>query len=390
MQIRLLKNMKIKNWLLIVGTLFLINLISGCSTQLKQPKIELSTTYFDLGDINPDEGKRSETFFVENKGTDILKILSVSTSCGCTEAEVENEEIQPGEKTKLTVTYDPSIHPGLVGNIKRVVYIQSNDPLQSEIELELVGNSLPSSATTNEHQTDEHHDELKDFEISPLDVYSKIQKKENIKLVDVREDNEYEESHLKDTLLLSVNKINKEELEKLGLQKDNEIIVYCRSGRRSATAYEELKKLGYTNIKSMAGGIVHWLEEGYPVELGKKSDSPITSYSNKPIISIDPIEYDFGKITKAGGIVTTTFEIKNIGNFELKIEPLSTSCGCTTAEIDSTSLQPGESTTLTVFFNPNYHKEPEGRFSRTVFIESNDPVNPESEVKIFIDIEDAK
>jgi hypothetical protein len=134
--------MKIKNWLLMIGIMILITLTSGCSTQIAQPKIELSTSSFDLGDINPDDGNRIETFFVKNTGGMTLNIISVSTSCGCTEAEVESEEVLPGKQTKLLVTYDSSVHPNLTGPIKRIVYVKSNDPLQEEVELELTGNIL--------------------------------------------------------------------------------------------------------------------------------------------------------------------------------------------------------------------------------------------------------
>lgn len=265
MQTRLIKMEKSRK-VLIICIVVLSALVSGCSN-LTAPKIELSTTSFDLGDINPDDGIRTETFIVKNTGTAPLKITAISTSCGCTEAEVESEEIAAGEQTKLTVNYDPSVHPGLVGQIKRIVYIKSNDPSNQEIELELVGNSLESSSGS-EKQSVEHKDQLRDFEISPSDVNSKIENKDNFKLLDVREDYEYEESHIKDTLLLSVNKINQEELDKLGLKKDDEIVVYCRSGKRSAKAYEILKSMGYTNVKSMGGGLVHWDEDSYPVEKG--------------------------------------------------------------------------------------------------------------------------
>lgn len=126
-----------------MGLFVFVIFISGCSDKLGVPKIELSTSSFDLGDINPSEGNRVETFFVKNTGNALLKISSVSTSCGCTDAEVDEEEILPGEQTKLTVTYDPSVHPELVGNIQRVVYVKSNDPFQEEVELELTGNILP-------------------------------------------------------------------------------------------------------------------------------------------------------------------------------------------------------------------------------------------------------
>ena len=134
-----------KNLLLVICIMFLAVVMAGCTNNLGQPKIELSTTSFNLGDINPDNGIRTEEFFVKNIGDSLLKISSISTSCGCTEAEVESKEINPGEQTKLIVNYDPSVHPGLTGKIKRIVYIKSNDPLQEEVELELIGNSLLSS-----------------------------------------------------------------------------------------------------------------------------------------------------------------------------------------------------------------------------------------------------
>ncbi len=129
----------------LLGLLTLVALVSGCSNQSAIPKIELSTTSFDLGNIDPNQGVRTETFWIKNSGGDALKIVSVSTSCGCTKARVESEEIAPGEQTELIVSYDPSVHPELVGKIERVVYIKSNDPLQEEVELNLVGEVLPGN-----------------------------------------------------------------------------------------------------------------------------------------------------------------------------------------------------------------------------------------------------
>ncbi len=118
-------------------------IVSSCTTAV--PQIELSTTSFNLGDINPADGIRTESFGVKNIGTAPLNITGVSTSCGCTKAEVDKEVLQPGEQAQLTVSYDPRIHKGLVGPIKRIVYIQSNDPLQQEVSLALIGNMLPDN-----------------------------------------------------------------------------------------------------------------------------------------------------------------------------------------------------------------------------------------------------
>jgi len=381
-----------KKYLIGICTIALIIIISGC-TNSETARIELSQDSFDFGDINPDEGIRTETFFVKNTGVLPLKITAISTSCGCTEAEVESDEIPPGEQTKLTVTYDPSVHPGLTGKINRVVYIKSNDPFNEEIELNLVGNSLPSSNPSEGHNEPEEHDEeyeglLKDFEISPPSLYEKIKDGDSFKLLDVREDFEYEENHIKDTLLLSVNKISQNELDNLGLNKDDEIVVYCRSGKRSTKAYEILKSLGYTNVKSLYGGIVHWEEDEYPIEQGlvQTITTLEETAGGTPSISFDKNEEDFGEITQFGGIVKTIFSVKNLGDADLKITSISTSCGCASAELEELVIPPEESSNLIVSFDPDFHEEPAGKFSRTVFLETNDPSNPEAEVKIWVDI----
>jgi len=370
---------KMNTNILIIGLIgIVLVVISGCGNSTA--KIELNTNSFDLGDIQPDDGIRTEVFSVKNSGTSLLTISSISTSCGCTEAEVQSKEIQPGEQTALTVTYDPLVHPGLVGKIKRMVYIQSNDILNPEIELELVGNSLPSIFGESSQG---HSDDLEEFEISPFELKSK----NNFKLLDVREDSEYEENHIKGTLLLSVNKINQAELDKLGLEKNDEIVVYCRSGTRSKKAYELLKTLGYTNVKSLKGGIVHWMEENFPVEKGVGSaDTEFSQPENSPIITVDRKEHDFGKLPRKAGVVNTSFTITNSGESALEVSTIYTSCGCTSAIIQDLVIQQGKSTELTVFFDPDFHEEPQGRFSRTVFLETNDPANSEIELRIWVDI----
>ncbi|MBI5913576.1 DUF1573 domain-containing protein [Candidatus Azambacteria bacterium] len=97
-------------------------------------------------------------------------------------------------------------------------------------------------------------------------------------------------------------------------------------------------------------------------------------------------EYDFGKITKGGGKVSTTFALTNTGKDALTVGDIVTSCGCTSATIDKTSVPAGERATVTVTFDPNFHEEPQGRFSRSVFIPTNDPNNQEIELKISVEI----
>jgi hypothetical protein len=97
-------------------------------------RIELSATEFDFGAV-PNTGPVSHEFQVRNAGRGPLEISGVSTSCGCTTAEVESQHLEQGESTTLRVTFDPQAHDGAVGEYLRMVYVRSNDPATPEASL---------------------------------------------------------------------------------------------------------------------------------------------------------------------------------------------------------------------------------------------------------------
>ncbi|MGE5675522.1 MAG: rhodanese-like domain-containing protein [Mycobacterium leprae] len=74
-------------------------------------------------------------------------------------------------------------------------------------------------------------------------------------VVDVREQWEYAEGHIPGSKLKPLNRIQSWAGE---LKKDDEIVLVCRSGARSASAYEFLQANGFTNLKNMAGGMITW------------------------------------------------------------------------------------------------------------------------------------
>ena len=75
-------------------------------------------------------------------------------------------------------------------------------------------------------------------------------------IIDARTDEEFAEGHIKDAILIPEYEIAERAEQELP-NKDALILVYCRSGRRSKIASEELVKLGYTNVKEF-GGIIDW------------------------------------------------------------------------------------------------------------------------------------
>ncbi len=79
---------------------------------------------------------------------------------------------------------------------------------------------------------------------------------EDLVILDVREQDEFDAGHIPGAILIPYTEIENKAEEML-LDKNKQILVYCRSGRRSKIAAESLAKLGYTNVKEF-GGIIDW------------------------------------------------------------------------------------------------------------------------------------
>ena len=85
------------------------------------------------------------------------------------------------------------------------------------------------------------------------------------RLIDVREESEWEDGHAKGAQHISKGTIERD-IEKLVPDKDEELILYCGGGYRAALAADSLQKMGYTNVASMAGGWRAWVEANAPVD----------------------------------------------------------------------------------------------------------------------------
>lgn len=81
--------------------------------------------------------------------------------------------------------------------------------------------------------------------------------KEGAVLVDVRSKSEYNSGHIDGAKLLPVESINVSNAKEVIASKDTVVIVYCRSGARSASAAKVLEELGYTNVYNL-GAMSNW------------------------------------------------------------------------------------------------------------------------------------
>ena len=99
-------------------------------------------------------------------------------------------------------------------------------------------------------------------------------------VLDAREIEEFEVSHIKDAIHVGYNNFNVEHLKTQIPETSNLLVVYCSVGIRSETIAEKLKKAGYTNVYNLYGGIFEWKNNDFPVfNLENKETENVHAYS---------------------------------------------------------------------------------------------------------------
>jgi hypothetical protein len=98
-----------------------------------------------------------------------------------------------------------------------------------------------------------------------------------------------------------------------------------------------------------------------------------------PRIAVAPSAVDFGPVTERK---TRTIEVRNSGRATLQILAVTSSCGCTIPAIDATALAPRSATHLTITFDPAAHGPQAGPARHSVYLRTNDPRVPETEIEV--------
>ena len=101
-------------------------------------------------------------------------------------------------------------------------------------------------------------------EISPQEAHEQVRRGEAV-LIDVREEAEFSEGRAQGAKHLSKGVIEVE-IEDQVADPNQVIIAYCGGGSRSALVADNLQKMGYRNVRSLAGGMRGWKEAGLPTE----------------------------------------------------------------------------------------------------------------------------
>lgn len=107
---------------------------------------------------------------------------------------------------------------------------------------------LPASTTFRDISSEELH---------------RSYKSKNWKIIDVRTEEEFKMGHLPDAIWLPTSAFSAENFKKLGLEIDDNLLIYCYSGSRSIQPSRILAEYGYKNVYNLQNGILSWR---YPIE----------------------------------------------------------------------------------------------------------------------------
>jgi sulfur-carrier protein adenylyltransferase/sulfurtransferase len=102
-----------------------------------------------------------------------------------------------------------------------------------------------------------------DWEVTPREVKSMLDKGEEFLFIDCRLPHEYQITHIEGTQLIPVQQLA-QHVNELMAHKDEKIVVHCKSGGRSMQFAQALRQAGFKDIKSMAGGILLWNKDVEP------------------------------------------------------------------------------------------------------------------------------
>jgi hypothetical protein len=331
----------------------------GCTATAGSPgEIELSASEFDFGTI-PNTGPVSRTFQVRNVGRGELEISGVSTSCGCTTAEVSTRRLPPGAASDLTVTYDPQVHDGETGQFMRVVYVRSDDPDTPEASLTVRVTVVQPG---------------KGGEASPTSGSSLYQ--------------------------VFVCPCCGQDIGSCtcGMAEERRGFVdqHVAHGASQDQVYRAMFQ---------AYGAGAFFDQALAAQV--QADLLAELPADRPVLVVEPPEMDLGAVPIAGGLISTTFRARNGGQSDLIITGLQTSCGCTTAVLETSQgispifganlaehptdwsavLAPGEEASLVATFDPMAHGSgATGQFRRVVSILSSDPLNSRLDVSLDVEV----
>lgn len=105
------------------------------------------------------------------------------------------------------------------------------------------------------------------FDMGPQQVVQLMSHEKDVIILDVREDKEYQQGHIKDSVHIPMSQLSSR-IDELSKYKSSNIVMGCRSGSRSGRACSMLKRKGFEKVHNLRGGVLAWENDNLPMKKG--------------------------------------------------------------------------------------------------------------------------
>lgn len=235
---------------------FQVNVVKTSDELPEKEVFNFQENEFDFGVLKQSEGIVRHDFAFTYNGEQDVEILGLPTSCGCTSAKIDRDKLSKGDKGIITVSFDPNLHEEPEGRFFKTVSVVTNpsmadiDDLKIWAEIDLDLGPQAYKLKSDHDDEEEEHEEPQYNSITPA-VFKDMLDKKDFTLIDVHIP---EQTHIDGTdKFIPFDKIENN-LTKLPQNKNEKIVVYCRSGSMSRAAAYTLVEMGYTNVYDLVGG----------------------------------------------------------------------------------------------------------------------------------------
>jgi hypothetical protein len=321
---------------------------------------------YNFGKIKEEGGPATFNFKFTNTGNIPLILQHVEASCGCTTPEWSKEPVLPGKAGFIKVSYNPEMRPGI---FTKSITVGANIP-KSPVVLTITGEVIPKALRTEDiYSVDFGKIRLASGEMSFVKIKDNEVKTDTLNFfnngtspvsvkfkiippyITIRTVPSVIPPKTKGYFLITINGTKKPAFGYISNRiylSFNDEEKYDNAIKISAVVEEDFSKLSASDLAA----------------------APKIDFSSKT--------FDFGEIAE-GKKVENTFKIFNKGKRDLIIRSVTASCGCTTGEPKSNTIQPGKNTEMKVVFDSS---EKVGMQNKIITIISNDPQHATSVIRV--------
>ena len=355
-----------------ISLLFFIITINTSSLYAQHSNIIFEKYTHDFGSIVESQEEYTYKFKFKNTGDDLLNIIDVKTSCGCTSPQYPKTAIAPGDSSFLIVNYDSYQRPG---SFRKSITILTNNPDKPKTVIFIKGNVIPKS-----------YSKIDNYPVSMGNLYFKNNSINLGKITNkaiVRDSLEIFNGwgHPMELNTHNIPEYIDVEFSSQTLEDNSSGYIYISYNANKKGSFGELFdffQISTNDVNQPIKNIIVLSNIVYDFTNMDEND-----YKNAPEILIKEKNINLGKL-QSKQTVSYKVEIKNQGKKALKILDYKTDCSCLKAALKTDIIKRNRKSYLELNFETSNRK---GLQYFNIKLVTNDPKNPIVEIKILGDIE---